>query len=118
MPWTPEEARAKAREGGKARAKQMAAEREAKRQRELELAQLTPEERLEEAEKQFRAASPQMAERLIAAGLGQGVFKELKASEQLNAMLRCLEYGVGKPTAQPKEKPKQKDEESHGLQVV
>ena len=119
MPWTPEEARENARKGGKARAaKRKAEQEEAERKAQL-LANMSDEELATEAEKQFRDAAPTLAERLIEAAHGRGVFAELKASDQLGAILRCLEYGVGKPTANPKEKPKPKeDEPERGLQVV
>lgn len=112
MPWTPEEAKAMAVKGGKARAAQRAKERE------LE-ALKSPEEKVEDAEAQFRDAAPKLAKELLKAALGQGPFDDLKSAERLAAIQRCLEYGVGKPTATPKEKPKPVEaEESRGLEVV
>ncbi len=112
MPWSAEEAKAMAVKGGKARAAQRAAELEAQRNADPEMEAL-------EAEAKFRAASSRLSQRLIDAAEGKGVFKALKAGEQLTAIMRALEYGVGKPTALPKEKPRDPEqEEPKGLSVV
>lgn len=78
----------------------------------------TDEEKLEAAEILFKRESPRMAEELRKAALGHGDFKGLKANERLTAILRCLEYGVGKPGTAAKQPPPPPDEGDSGGLVV
>lgn len=92
MPWTAEEARAWASAGGKARAEQ--------RKRE---GNKSPEER---AVARFAREADSLSEELIKAAKGEDGWEELKATDRLGALLRVLEYGIGKPTANPKDEKK------------
>lgn len=119
MPWDKESARKAARKGGLARAENMRRKKEEEEARAAALANMSAEEKAQAAEDRFRDATPDVAERLVQAALGEGEFSTLKPTDRLSAILRVLDYGVGKPTANPKEKPKPKEEEvERGLQVV
>lgn len=85
MPWTPEEAAAYAKKGGEARAAQAKLRREH-----------TPEERAKAA---ISGKMEEVTKELLQAALGSGDFENLSAKDRLPAILRVLEYGLGKPSA-------------------
>ena len=85
MPWTPEEAAAFAKKGGEARAAQAKLRRGQ-----------TPEERAKAA---ISGSVENVTKELMQAALGVGDFINLSAKDRLPAILRVLEYGLGKPSA-------------------
>ena len=85
--WTPAEAAALASKGGKARARQL---------------KLSPEERAVEA---VRSKAPDLMRELLAAAMGAGDFEGIKAETRVSAILRALEYGIGRPAPAVKAKP-------------
>ena len=87
MPWTAEEAAQHASAGGKATARKM---------------QKSPEERAVEA---CRTKAPDLMKELLAAAAGTGDFLGIKAETRVSAILRALEYGIGRPAPAVKAKP-------------
>ena len=85
MPWTAEEAAAFAKKGGDARAAQAKLRRDQ-----------SPEERAKAA---ISGSVENVAKELMQAALGVGDFIDLSAKDRLPAILRLLEYGLGKPSA-------------------
>lgn len=106
-PWTKEEAIEMGRKGGLAKAAKQ----------KLEAAQ-TEEEKLQAAELLFKQEAPRMAAELIKAAKGHGDYKNLKPGEKLSAILRALEYGVGKPGTSPKQPPAPPTPEDEGGLVI
>lgn len=88
MPWTPEEAAAYAREGGKARQQQRRAEKAMSSDA--------------KARRVFEAEAEYMARELVKAAKGEGAYAELDPKERAQFALKVLEYGVGRPTQAPK----------------
>jgi hypothetical protein len=99
MPWTPDEAKANASLGGKA----AAARGKARRQMPV----------VERARKALEDATGQAAKALVDAALGQNGFEDLDVGERLKAVLKVLDYGLGRPaTNKPEEKPPAEGEQS------
>lgn len=92
--WTPEEAREHARKGGEARAEQRKRER------------LTPAQR---ARRALAAKSPDLAQELVDAALGKGTFEDLDPKTRVQALMRALEHGLGRPPAAAKPAEEEKD---------
>lgn len=53
-----------------------------------------------------RAALPSLVTDLIAAAQGRGVWKDLPLDKRLGALLKCIEYGLGKPIGVDKTLPR------------
>lgn len=48
----------------------------------------------------FDAAQAKLAGQLVDAAMGRGDFAELPAKERLQATIKALEFGIGRPTQQ------------------
>lgn len=83
-PWDAEAARDAGRKSGEAR----------RRKRDL-----SPVERAEEA---AGRDAPQLVKELLDAAHGRGSFEGLNADLRLKALIRALEYGLGRPSTTPK----------------
>lgn len=93
MPWTKEEAQEQARKGGLARQEKLREQRQ------------PPSEEA-------------LMHHLWEAAQALGDWKELKASERLDALKRYMEYRIGKPTARGGENPESPDDqEERGIRV-
>jgi hypothetical protein len=82
--WTPEQAREAARKSHEVR--------RANRQKD-------PAVRATEL---VRTATPDLMGELLKAAKGQDDFADLSPAQRLSAIIKALEYGVGRPTAAPK----------------
>lgn len=102
MPWTPEEARENARKGGLAKGEN------AKRR-----ATMSPEERALEA---IGGKLDKLSKELLDAALGEGDFEDLKKETRVAAILRAMEWRLGKP-ATVKPTPKDQPEQDDGLAI-
>ena len=103
--WTPEQAREYASKGGQASAER------AERRRGM-----TPEQRVKEA---FQASSEMLADELIDAALGRGDFEELDPKIRITAIVKAMEYGLGKPnTGQSISGPEPEKKQEAGIEFV
>lgn len=85
MPWTKDEAAAAAARSAEIR-------REEADRRRARLADPAPP-----ARKTFEDAAGLLALELVDAATGQGSFKDLAPDKRLAAVIKCLEFGVGRP---------------------
>jgi hypothetical protein len=104
MPWTPEEARAAASQGGKQKGIN------AQRRREM-----TPQERAMDA---LRNKSDKIADELVDAALGQGDFEQLDLKTRAQLLVRIQEWLVGKPAVLKTVDKPEEPEEPDGLAIA
>lgn len=63
---------------------------------------MSPEERAQDA---IRSRLGRLTAELLAAALGEGDFEELKPETRLTAILRSMEWGLGKAATAPRPEP-------------
>lgn len=94
--WSPEEAREYAASGGKAKAARQSFQRK------------SPEEKAREL---LARRAPELAEELLKAARGEDPYDELPEKDRLAALIRALEWGLGRPATRKPEKPDDRPEE-------
>lgn len=48
----------------------------------------------------FQEAQSELANELVKAAMGRGKFSDLAPGQRLNAIIKALEFGIGRPAAQ------------------
>lgn len=94
MPWTPEQAREMGRKGG-------------------QRSGVTRRSGEQLARARLAREAPKLAEELLKAARGEPPYDKLDPRDRLNAVMRALEHGIGRPgTVRPddgREKPREED---------
>ncbi|HLE82194.1 MAG TPA: hypothetical protein VJA25_13030 [Dehalococcoidia bacterium] len=65
-----------------------------------------------------KKALPGLMDELLKAAKGQGDWKGLTQRERLTALLKAIEYGVGRPTTVDKQGPKDVQSEGDGVEAA
>ena len=65
-----------------------------------------------QAKNRFEQAADEMAELLLKAAKAQGRFKDISPDKQVAAILKSLEYGVGRPRQADPVSPEEKEEQA------
>lgn len=64
----------------------------------------------DQAREMFQDASPELAEELLRAARGEGIYEDLSSKVRMDLVVRALEWALGRPAAVRPEKSEEKPE--------